>query len=171
MREKAIPKQKGPLFSTPWDLSPFFGTLRLIFSEIFLLFLPSIFDILQQNGCSKIPKRPPFTLFGTMRLTGNFKKISKKNRNFFSQFLVFWELLLSPVVEKVVFVFESFWALDMAPTWAVPGLFPPDLPMKTWNFSKTVDTIIINFCTVIVHPKVFLCAEWHQNRMTGIWEP
>ena len=29
--------------------------------------------------------------------------------------------MLSPVVEKVVF--ESFWALDMAPTWAVPGLF------------------------------------------------
>ena len=57
-----------------------------------------------------------------MRLTGNFeKKISKKIRKFFSQFLVYWELLLSPVVEKVVF--ESFWALDMAPTWAVPGLF------------------------------------------------
>ena len=33
-----------------------------------------------------------------MRLTGNFKKIPKKN---------FWELLLSPVVEKVVFVFLS----------------------------------------------------------------
>ena len=28
--------------------------------------------------------------------------------------------MLSPVVEKVVF--ESFRALDMAPTWAVPGL-------------------------------------------------
>ena len=50
-----------------------------------------------------------------MRLTENFeKKIQKK-------FGIFWELLLSPVVEKVVF--ESFWALDMAPTWAVPGLF------------------------------------------------
>ena len=63
----------------------------------------------------KIPKRPLFTFFGTMRLTGNFKK------NLVSQFLVFSELLLSPVVEKVVF--ESYWALDMAPTWAVPGLF------------------------------------------------
>ena len=48
------------------------------------------------------------------------KKIQKKSE-FFFQFLVFWQLLLSPVVEKVVF--ESFWALDMAPTWAVPGLF------------------------------------------------
>ena len=66
---------------------------------------------------------PPFTFFGTKRLTGNFKKIPKKIRKFFSQFLVFWELLLSPVVEKVVFVFESFWALDMAPTWTVSGLF------------------------------------------------
>ena len=42
-----------------------------------------------------------------MRLTGNFKKIPKKNSEIFSQFLVFWELLLSPVVEKVVFVFVS----------------------------------------------------------------
>ena len=42
-------------------------------------------------------------------------------KNLVSQFLVFSELLLSPVVEKVVF--ESYWALDMAPTWAVPGLF------------------------------------------------
>ena len=41
-----------------------------------------------------------------MRLTGNFKKIPKKIRKF-SQFLVFWELLLSPVVEKVVFVILS----------------------------------------------------------------
>ena len=45
----------------------------------------------------------------------------KKFRRIFSQFLVFCELLLSPVVEKVVF--ESFLALDMAPTWTVPGLF------------------------------------------------
>ena len=56
------------------------------FSEIFFsLFLPSIFDILQQKGCSKIPKRPPFTFFDTMRLTGSSKKF-EKNRIFFSIF-------------------------------------------------------------------------------------
>ena len=52
-------------------------------------------------------KRPPFTFFGTMRLTGNFKKIPKNSEIFFLIFFVFWELLLSPVVEKVVFVFLS----------------------------------------------------------------
>ena len=66
-------------------------------------------------------KRPPFYIF---RHYATYRKLRKTNSEkkwkFFSQFLVFWELLLSPVVEKVVF--ESFWALDMAPTWAVPGL-------------------------------------------------
>ena len=42
------------------------------------------FDILQQNECYKILKGPFFTFFGTMRLSGNFKKI----RKVFSQFLV-----------------------------------------------------------------------------------
>ena len=42
------------------------------------------FDILQQNECYNILKGPFFTFFGTMRLSGNFKK----NRKIFSQFLV-----------------------------------------------------------------------------------
>ena len=124
-----------------WDKKPFQSRRVHFFRhyETFLLFrhcetdfFPKFFScsssqfliFCNKMDVQKIPKRPPFTFFGTMRLTGNFKKISKKNSDFFSQFLVFWELLLSPVVEKVVSVFESFWALDMAPTWAVPGLFP-----------------------------------------------
>ena len=39
-------------------------------------------DILQQNECYKILKGPFFTFFGTMRLSGNFKK----NGNFFLNF-------------------------------------------------------------------------------------
>ena len=35
------------------------------------------FSILQKNGCSKTPKGPSFTFFGTMRLTGTQKKIKK----------------------------------------------------------------------------------------------
>ena len=42
------------------------------FAQIFLIFLHrgflQLFDILQQNGCSKNPKWSPFTFFGTMRL-------------------------------------------------------------------------------------------------------
>ena len=57
--------------------------------------------------------------FSTYR---KFQKNFENKSDFFSQFLVFRELL-SPVVEKVVFDFEAFSALDMAPTWAVPGLF------------------------------------------------
>ena len=45
-----------------------------------------------QSVKHEVKSVPPFTFFGTMRLTGNFeKKIQKK---FFSQFLVSWELLL-----------------------------------------------------------------------------
>ena len=63
---------------------------------------------------------PPFTFSALCDLPETSKKNSKKNRKFFFSIFSFLELLLSPVVEKVVF--ESFWALDMAPTWAVPGL-------------------------------------------------
>ena len=47
----------------------------------------NFFDILQQNECYKILKGPFFTFFGTMRLSGNFRKIRKNSENF-SQFLV-----------------------------------------------------------------------------------
>ena len=44
------------------------------------------FDILQQNECYKILKGPFFTFFGTMRLSGNFKKIRKNSEKFFLNF-------------------------------------------------------------------------------------
>ena len=61
----------------------------------------------------KIPKRPPFTFFGTMRLTGNFLGI------FFSIFSFLRAFVVSSC-RKSGFRFR---VLDMAPTWAVPGLF------------------------------------------------
>ena len=80
-----------------------FGTMRLFkilifFSKIFRLYFQKFFnvpkassfqffDILQLNECYKILKGPFFTFFGTMRLSGNFKKI-EKIRKIFSQFLV-----------------------------------------------------------------------------------
>ena len=120
-----------------WDKKPFqsrrvhffrhyetFLLCRHCETEFFLIVPPINFWYFATEWMFKKSQSvPPFTFFGNMRLTGNFKKISKKNSEFFSQILVFWELLLSPVVEKVVFVLESFWALDIAPTWAVPGLF------------------------------------------------
>ena len=48
--------------------------------------------------------------------------------------------------------------------------FPPDLFMKFSNFSKTVHTIVIKFCTVILRPKGPLHAQRHRNRMTGMRE-
>ena len=38
-----------------------------------------------------------------MRLTGDFKKFEKFLEKFFPQFFVFPEVLLSPVVKKVIF--------------------------------------------------------------------
>ena len=102
-----------PLFSALWDY--------LTFSRNFFIVPVINFDFLQQNGCSKNPKGSPLSHFLALCDLLETSKKSKKNSELFSQFLVFWELLLSPVVEKVVF--ESFWALDMASTWAVPGVF------------------------------------------------
>ena len=85
------------IFSALWDW---------FFSEFFL-FLPSIFDILQQNGCSKNSEASPFYIFRHYATYRKLQKNSGKKSDFFSQFLVFWELLLSSVVQKVVFVFLS----------------------------------------------------------------
>ena len=80
-----------------------FGTMRLFkflifFKKFFRLpflqkffnvpkaFSFQFFDILQQNECYKILNSPFFTFFGTMRLSGNFKKIRKKFGKFFLNF-------------------------------------------------------------------------------------
>ena len=49
-----------------FPLGFFFGTMRLFFENIRILpmGLPYVFfDILQHNGCQKIPKGPPFYIF------------------------------------------------------------------------------------------------------------
>ena len=100
------------------------------------------------------------------------KKSKKNSEIFFSQFLVFWELLLSPVVEKVVFVFESFWALDMAPTWAVPGLLTFIINKKhNWQKlgpkSQLSETILavskwnsVNLCLCYQSRQITLFNQW-----------
>ena len=57
------------------------------------------FDILQHNGCQKIPKGPPFTFFGTVTLFKNlilyffpeiFKNLPRFPLYFFSYFATNW---------------------------------------------------------------------------------
>ena len=63
-------------FSTSYFFQKFFNVPKASSFQFF--------DILQQNECYKILQGPFFTFFGTMRLSGNFKK----NSEIFSQFLV-----------------------------------------------------------------------------------
>ena len=109
----------------------FFGTMRLFF-EVFWIppkGLPFVcFDILQHNGCQKIPKDSPFYIFlhcDTVQkshfqiLFGNFSKTPKGPPLIFKKnFATNWSFTKhkgSP--------FLQFWALDIAPTLAVPDLF------------------------------------------------
>ena len=59
----------------------------------------------------KIPKRPPFTFFGTMRLTGNFKKNSKKNRKIFLSIFSFLRAFVVSSSRKSGFRFRVFLSL------------------------------------------------------------
>ena len=102
----------------------FFGTMRLFFG--FHQRIPFVcFDILQHNGCQKNPKGLPFYIF---RHCDTVKKIS---------FLIFFRKFLNlPRVSLIFFIFcnqlefhkvqrvplSQFWALDIAPTLAVPCL-------------------------------------------------
>ena len=62
--------------------------MRLFFETFWIppKCLPFVcFDILQHNGCQKIPKGPPFTFFGTVTM---FKNLILK---FFSKSLIFFK--------------------------------------------------------------------------------
>ena len=41
---------------------------------------------------------------------------------------------------------------------------------ENFKFLKICPYDFHKFYTVIIRPKVLLCAQWHQNRMTEIWE-
>ena len=72
-------------------LCRFFG-LRLFFANFLNVSKGSLFHffpILQNNGCSKTPKGPPFTFFGTMRITGDQKKIREKISKKFKKWEIF----------------------------------------------------------------------------------
>ena len=111
------------LLSTFFDtmrLSPSFDTVRLfnilIFFQNFFIASKGPINFLifcNRMDVQKVPKRRSFYIFRHYATYRKLQKNFEKKSEFFSQFFVFWELLLSPVVEKVVFVFESFWALDM----------------------------------------------------------
>ena len=89
-------------------LSSFFRHSETDFSpKFFKLFLPSIFDILQQNGCSKNPKASPLLHFSALcDLPETSKKFRKKIGFFFSIFSFLRAFVVSSC-RKVVFVFLS----------------------------------------------------------------
>ena len=70
-----------------------------------------------------------------MRLTGNQKNSKKK----FKKFGIFFQFFLKRVLQKRILdtlkSFCYFWALDMAPTWAVPGLFL--LEVDFWYYTPS----------------------------------
>ena len=100
------------------------------------------FGVFRQNGCWQIPNGPPFQFFGIVRLFFKFVFHQKCPSFIFLWFATEWmnNLNVSPLVRQFgstfgFFRYRSrkyfdtlksfccFWPLDMAPTWAVPGLF------------------------------------------------
>ena len=173
MRFKNHSKAEGspfPLFSTLWDVPPFFGTVRLFkffifFRNFFYCFKGSPINFLifcNRMDVQKIPK----SLFYIFRHYATYRRLQKnskkKSEKFFPQLLVFWELLLSPVVEKVVF--ESYWALDMAPTWPVPGLF----------LSISCIRIIVGIVRAVIHRynlNLYICTITFMHALCWIgWD-
>ena len=111
------------LFSALW---------HWFFSEIFFIVPPINFWYFATEWMFKKSQSVPLLHFSALcDLPETSKKFRKKIRKFFSQFLVFWELLLSPVVEKVVFVFLSLrYGADLGRSRLV-------LHYAAWKVSKT----------------------------------
>ena len=86
---KSHSKAEGSTFFDTMRLSSFFRHCETVqisdfFPKFFLLFHPSIFDTLQQNGCSKNPKGSPLLHFSALcDLPETSKKISEKILDFF----------------------------------------------------------------------------------------
>ena len=87
--------------------------------------------------------------------------------------------MLSPVVEKVVFVFESFRALDMAPTWAVPGLFffrtTQKTPWKTAGDSRINSILLATSVSLrnllvldLKNPKAVILVCKHDSNLNRV---
>ena len=108
--------QRVPLsvfFSAVWD---FFPKMKILFSSIFSCFAT--------EWMLKNLKGPPFQFFGIVRLyapLGPFFWVC----NFFEK-KYFQKISNFEYCKRVLDTWKSFcyfWALDMAPTWADPGLF------------------------------------------------
>ena len=81
---KTHSKAEGSTFFDTMRLSSFFRHCETdFFPKFFYCSSHQFLIFCNRMDVQKIPKRPPFTFFGTMRLTGNFKKIPKKNSEFF----------------------------------------------------------------------------------------
>ena len=112
-------------------LFPFFGTVRLF---KFLNFLHNFFiaakayhqffDVLQQNGCSKMPKRSHLLHFLALcDLPETSKKISRKIRNFVLSLFSFLRAFVVSSCRKSGFrvLLSLQYSADL--TWAFTGLF------------------------------------------------
>ena len=124
------------LFSALWDW---------FFSENFFIVPPIIFDILQQNGCSKNPKASPLYVFrhyATYRKLQ--KKFEKKSELFFSIFS-FLRVFVVSNCRKSGFRFRVFLSLDMAPTWAVHGLFCIIVYVLSWCICFIIDEKAVRY--------------------------
>ena len=93
-------------------LSSFFRHCETDFFPIFFLFLTSIFDILQQNGCSKNPKASPLLHFSALcDLLETSKKNSKKKFGFFFSIFSFLRAFVVSSCRKSGFRFRVFLSL------------------------------------------------------------
>ena len=148
-------------FRLPYFFQKFFNVPKASFFQFF--------DILQQNECYKILKGPFFTFFGTMRLSGNFKKFEKV-RKIFSQFLVFsifflWDFLKICFHRSPCSIFtrnETF--CERTPQ----GFATYRRPSKM--FSKNFEIFFSIFCLRFSVEKewVFCCFQLGKNGFRGL---
>ena len=90
----------------------------------------TFFGVLQQNGCWKVPKGPPFQFFWSFASEWMLKNPKGSSLSvffgivrLFSKKKFFIKVVPIHQYLEILKFFYYFWALDMAPTWAVPGLF------------------------------------------------
>ena len=110
-----------------------FGLVRL-FSQIFQMSPkgpPFIFSYFSKEWIFKNSQMPPFTFGGTMRLTEDQKNQQKFQKKYIF-FLFFPHVgFVEENTWHIEVLLPFFWALDMTPNWAVPGML---IYILRWNY-------------------------------------
>ena len=145
-------------------LSVFFGTVRFFSRKWKKIFFFNFFMFCDRMDVEKPQRVPPFSFSALWDFSAPGARASEPRRATRSIFLVcnffkknfFEKFSIFEYCKRILDTWKSFcyfWALDMAPTWAGPGLLFILSVLQPTNYVKC-ETFLWNFIWVVIWQKL-----------------